>query len=139
MDPRAPQAGGAVPHEDTALYATPPAVPPTEAFWVLVRYVGVPLGEVVLLAPPALGIGRAALNALVLADPEVSREHARLDLAERPGGLEVEIADLGSTNGTFVDGIQIFGTIELTDRQEFTCGKSTFMLLIRKEDSLHLD
>ncbi len=139
MDPRAPQAGGAVPHEDTALYATPPAVPPTEAFWVLVRYVGVPLGEVVLLAPPALGIGRAALNALVLADPEVSREHARLDLAERPGGLEVEIADLGSTNGTFVNGHRLpqgGRPVPLRDGDVLRVGGHAFKL--RRMDALEL-
>ena len=56
-----------------------------------------------------------------------------------PGAETWLVEDLGSTNGTFVDGVQIFGTIQLTDRQEFTCGKSTFMLLIRKEDSLNLD
>lgn len=73
---------------------------------------------------------------VVTRDPETSRRHATLDI--RTDGT-VWLTDLGSTNGTFVDGIRIFGTIQLTDRQEFTCGKSTFMLLIRKEDSLHLD
>lgn len=73
---------------------------------------------------------------IITRDPETSRRHAHIDI--HTDGT-VWLTDLGSTNGTFVDGIQIFGTIELTDRQEFTCGKSTFMLLIRKEDSLHLD
>jgi predicted Zn finger-like uncharacterized protein len=74
---------------------------------------------------------------VITRDPETSRRHANLDI--HSDGT-VWLTDLGSTNGTFVDGVQIFGTIELADRQEFTCGKSTFMLLIRKEDSsLHLD
>jgi predicted Zn finger-like uncharacterized protein len=73
---------------------------------------------------------------VVTKDPETSRRHATLDI--HTDGT-VWLTDLGSTNGTFVDGIQIFGMIQLVDRQEFTCGKSTFMLLIRKEDSLNLD
>ena len=73
---------------------------------------------------------------VVTRDPETSRRHAILDI--HTDGT-VWLTDLGSTNGTFVDGIQIFGTIQLVDRQEFTCGKSTFMLLVRKEDSLHMD
>jgi predicted Zn finger-like uncharacterized protein len=73
---------------------------------------------------------------IVTKDPETSRRHATLDI--HTDGT-VWLTDLGSTNGTFVDGIQIFGMIQLMDRQEFTCGKSTFMLLIRKEDSLNLD
>ena len=73
---------------------------------------------------------------IVTKDPETSRRHATLDI--HTDGT-VWLTDLGSTNGTFVEGIQIFGMIQLVDRQEFTCGKSTFMLLIRKEDSLNMD
>jgi len=73
---------------------------------------------------------------IVTKDPETSRRHATVDI--HTDGT-VWLTDLGSTNGTFVDGVQIFGTIQIADRQEFTCGKSTFMLLIRKEDSLNLD
>lgn len=64
-------------------------------------------------------------------DPECSRKHCRLDIHANGS---VWLTDLGSTNGTFVDGVQIFGTIQLTDRQEFTCGRSTFMLLVRTDD-----
>lgn len=64
-------------------------------------------------------------------DPECSRRHCRVDI-HTDGS--VWLMDLGSTNGTFVDGVQIFGNIQLTDRQEFTCGRSTFMLLVRTDD-----
>lgn len=64
-------------------------------------------------------------------DPECSRRHCRVEV--HTDGT-VWLMDLGSTNGTFVDGVQIFGTIQLTDRQEFTCGRSTFMLLVRTDD-----
>lgn len=64
-------------------------------------------------------------------DPECSRRHCRIDV-HTDGS--VWLMDLGSTNGTFVDGVQIFGNVQLTDRQEFTCGRSTFMLLVRTDD-----
>lgn len=48
-------------------------------------------------------IGRSAGNDLVLADPEISRRHARL--VRQPGYFAIE--DMGSTNGTFVNGQRI--------------------------------
>ncbi|HNX94117.1 MAG TPA: FHA domain-containing protein [Holophaga sp.] len=73
---------------------------------------------------------------VITKDPETSRRHAMLEI--HSDGT-VWLTDMGSTNGTFVDGVQIFGTLQISNRQEFTCGKSTFMLLIRKEDSLSMD
>ena len=58
-----------------------------------------------------LRIGRAPDNDLVLDDPLVSRYHA--ELRKRPAG-GYEIADLGSQNGTFVNGRRI-ATQPLTD------------------------
>ncbi len=45
-------------------------------------------------------IGRDITNDISLGDPEVSRQHARL--TRTPGGYVLE--DLGSTNGSFVNG-----------------------------------
>lgn len=45
-------------------------------------------------------IGRDVTNEVVVGDAEVSRQHARL--TRTPGGYVLE--DLGSTNGTFVNG-----------------------------------
>jgi len=50
-----------------------------------------------------LTIGSANGNVLLLTDPTVSRFH--LELARTDGG--VSVTDLGSTNGTFVGGVQI--------------------------------
>ncbi|MEO6834342.1 MAG: FhaA domain-containing protein [Candidatus Tumulicola sp.] len=61
---------------------------------------------------PALGvysiegtarIGRGDENGVVLADPSVSRAHAVVEV----GGSEPVVRDLGSTNGTFVNGERI--------------------------------
>jgi len=83
-----------------------------------------------LLTTPQTVIGREEGDILTK-DPECSRRHCRIDV-HRDGS--VWLMDLGSTNGTFVDGVQIFGNVQLIDRQEFTCGRSTFMLLVRSDD-----
>ncbi|MCW2724786.1 MAG: cell division FtsK/SpoIIIE [Frankiales bacterium] len=66
------------------------------------RVVGGPAaGTVHALAPGQVVLGRT--GGIRLDDPDVSRSHCRLDVA--PDGITV--TDLGSTNGTFVDGAQV--------------------------------
>lgn len=48
-------------------------------------------------------IGRGAECGLVLDEPEMSRRHALIEV--RPG--EIFLRDLGSTNGTYVNGVQV--------------------------------
>ena len=55
------------------------------------------------LNKPIVTLGREVGNDIVLEDPQVSRHHARLTLAT--GGYVIE--DLGSTNGTAVNGQRI--------------------------------
>ena len=84
---------------------------------------------------PSLVIGRDQ-GEIITHDPETSRQHASLSIHNDGTAW---LTDLESTNGTFVDGQTIQGTAQLMDRQEFTCGKSTFMLLIRPEDQFSLE
>jgi uncharacterized protein YbaR (Trm112 family) len=65
-------------------------------------------------------------------DPEVSRRHARIEIHSDGTAW---LSDLGSTNGTAVNGQLIDRPTQLFDRQEFSCGRSTFMLLIRAIDT----
>ena len=51
-----------------------------------------------------LGVGRAVDNEIVLDDPSLSRKHARV---RRAGGGRIELEDLGSSNGTFVNGRRV--------------------------------
>jgi serine phosphatase RsbU (regulator of sigma subunit) len=53
----------------------------------------------------ALSIGRSARNDLVIEDPSLSRSHARLEI--RGEGFQLE--DLGSMNGTFINGHPVHG------------------------------
>ncbi len=73
--------------------------------WVLVRYVGHPMGELILLPPDGLTLGRAPENGLCLAEPEVSRHHAELRITADMSA--VELRDLTSTNGVWVNGHRV--------------------------------
>ncbi len=77
-----------------------------------------PLAEVVR-------IGRAGDNDVVLADLGVSRRHA--ELRRSPGG-EYEIADLGSSNGTFLNG-QPVTTAAVTEADVVGIGAASFRLV----------
>jgi hypothetical protein len=60
------------------------------------------------LTPPGLVIGRGAEADLRINDPGVSRRHAEFRVTGgRGGATEVSVADLGSTNGTLVDGQRV--------------------------------
>ena len=57
--------------------------------------------------------------------PMISWHHARLE--KTPRGIEIE--DLGSRNGTFVDGQRISGRVKLTTGSEIGLGSFRFRLL----------
>ena len=59
---------------------------------------------------PMVNIGRADYNDLVIADPSVSTTHAKL---QRKDDVWV-LTDLGSTNGTYVEGEPVTGETALT-------------------------
>jgi serine phosphatase RsbU (regulator of sigma subunit) len=61
------------------------------------------------LGPEPLVIGRAPPANLVLPDQQVSRSHCRIGVVLN----EAVVLDLGSTNGTFVDGNRVSGSVPL--------------------------
>ncbi len=72
----------------------------TEQEYQLVVRKGPRVGEVFHLDARLLIVGRDPMSDIVINDPEISRQHVRLSQTE--SGFQLE--DLGSTNGTFVDG-----------------------------------
>lgn len=78
-----------------------PAGPPALAKFVVRS--GSRKGERVLVKVPIVNIGRADYNDIILDDESVSSQHAKLTRRE---GLWI-LVDLGSTNGTMVDGERI--------------------------------
>ena len=59
------------------------------------------------LAPPGLVIGRGAESDLRINDPGVSRRHAEIRVAGGKDQPSVTVVDLGSTNGTLVNGHRV--------------------------------
>ncbi len=68
-------------------------------------------------------IGRAVLNTLVLESAKVSRLHALVH-SERAGAFW--LVDLGSSNGTFLNGRRIYEPTRLQDHDQITIAGNTF-------------
>lgn len=82
-------------------------------------------GHVYSLTGSAMTIGRDPLADIVIDDPEISRQHARLTLTD--SGYQVQ--DLGSTNGTYVDGKRLAGeAVNLRNSQILMTGSNVTMV-----------
>jgi len=75
-------------------------------------------------AGESLTVGRQDGNDVLLRAPSVSRHHCRLVRTAR--GVELE--DLGSTGGVFVDGTRIGGRVPLLPGQPVGVGPYTLVL-----------
>ena len=75
-------------------------------------------GRVVELTAARLTIGRVAGNDLHLDDQKVSRHHAVIEVHERQAVLR----DLGSRNGTYVDGVRLSGAHVLSGGERLRFG-----------------
>jgi hypothetical protein len=75
-------------------------------------------GQTFTLDQDLLMLGRDQGNHIVISDPQVSRRHARI---MRQGDLVV-IEDVGSTNGTFVNGMRLTGPHTLVDGDLISLG-----------------
>ncbi|WP_063049803.1 FHA domain-containing protein [Nocardia arthritidis] len=80
---------------------------------------------VVRITEPTLRIGRAADNDIVTPDLMVSRHHAELRTI---GVGKYQIVDLGSHNGTYVNGSRV-ETADLADFDSIGLGHTTFRLV----------
>ncbi|MFB4303992.1 FHA domain-containing protein [Actinomadura sp. NTSP31] len=81
--------------------------------------------QIIRVAPRTLRIGRAADNDIVVADLVVSRHHAELRTL---GPGRHQIVDLGSHNGTYVNGNRV-ESAEFTESDLLGVGHATFQLV----------
>jgi pSer/pThr/pTyr-binding forkhead associated (FHA) protein len=85
---------------------------------------GTDAGNVFRIDKPRVTIGRSA--DMTINDTEASRQHAVVEIR----GDIFLVNDLGSTNGTLVDGRKITEPTELQDKSEFQIGGTTIMLIV---------
>jgi len=88
---------------------------------------GKPEGKVIPLAGPKFKIGRGETCHLRPNSELVSREHAEFSISPD----EVSVQDLGSRNGTLVNGKAISGSYTLRDNDLVTVGHLTFAVSIQ--------
>ncbi len=82
-----------------------------------------PLGFDLDPARPRFTIGRDPGSDLVIDQPLVSRRHARFERE----GLQLTLYDLGSTNGTYVNGNCIPGHAQIAPGDEIRIGPASFI------------
>jgi hypothetical protein len=83
--------------------------------------------------PPGVVLGRGTDADIQINDPGVSRRHAEIRLMpEGPGGIRVVMVDLGSTNGTLVNGRRT-SEAELVDGSTVRIGNTTMTLRLADE------
>ena len=106
--------------------ARPPAALklPADRNLSLAVIAGPDAGKIFPIEKPRVVIGREGVD-IVLDDPEISRQHAAIEVSDD----RVTVVDLGSSNGTLL-GDEPVGEAELENQAEFTVGGSTLMLIV---------
>ena len=107
-----------------------PAVQP-DAHLLLVHAENAPSQHITLNVLP-LTVGRSAPSEIILEGSTVSRRHCKF---ERQGD-RIVVTDLGSTNGTFVNGDRIETTVALDDGVRITIGAYTLNYHRRSQQEL---
>lgn len=116
-----------VPQPTSARPASPPArpAPPaprrvsvTERPWIEVD------GERYPLLGNLTVLGRDDSADIVLDDPGISRRHCEIRIVDTGDRLDASLRDLGSTNGTFVNGHQVDAS-RITDGDRITVGRTS--------------
>lgn len=90
-------------------------------------------GEVYPLEQEETMVGRDLANDIAISDPEVSRRHARFVMKE---GI-VFVEDLGSTNGTFLNGTRLSSPQPLRPGDSITFGDKIVMVF--EEEGLEME
>ncbi|MFN2385307.1 MAG: SpoIIE family protein phosphatase [Thermoanaerobaculia bacterium] len=85
---------------------------------------------------PITTIGRSSANDLPIADKMLSRQHARII---RDGNGSLSIEDLGSRNGTFVNGERLVSLIPLKSGDRITVGGVTLKVESESTTRVRID
>ena len=80
-------------------------------------------GQTFSLSAPTMFIGRKAGNDVVINDAEVSRRHACISW----DGRQFVLTDMGSANGTFVNGVRLTGPHVLQPGDAIGLGSAVLM------------
>jgi hypothetical protein len=98
---------------------------PANRRYSLAVILGASAGHIYPITKPRIVLGRGAGSDLQLPDSEVSRRHAVLDIR----GDGAVLVDLGSSNGSFVNGVRI-DSAQIASHQEFSLGTTTLMFIV---------
>jgi predicted Zn finger-like uncharacterized protein len=105
-------------------FSTVPSMPENQRLSLAITD-GPDAAKVFRLEKPRVTIGRQNAD-ILLNDREASRQHAALEVRDS----RFFVQDLGSRNGTYVDGQKIDGEFEISDKGEFRVGATTLMLIV---------
>lgn len=98
-----------------------------DRFHCLELTIGDRLEKRFIVSPLGLKIGRSPPADVILADSRVSRAHCMVELADN----ELQVSDLNSTNGTFVDGERVDGSTVLPVGSVLKVGNVSFKHEVR--------
>lgn len=112
-----------------------PAAPSTPTnFYLVIRRRSQFMPEVYLLDSPLVDVGRHLDNAICLTENQVSRFHMRLNRLNESYTLE----DLGSMNGTFVNGVRVEKSVTLASGDYITIGHMVEMWFTHNLETLRM-
>src|SRR5262245_50505311 len=108
-----------------------PAEGPAPPMYLILLRGGTP-GTMLRLSPGGTTLGRSTDNSLQFPENSISRHHAFLGIED--GGV-ARLTDLGSTNGTFVNGHRIgpHGPVVLCDGDRVRLGASVVVKFVRPD------
>ena len=98
----------------------PVAAPPAKKFTLIMGD-----GSRIAMKPGVVSVGRSAESTVPLNDSNVSRRHAELRSRGDGEAMEWVVIDLGSTNGTMLNGVKINGEKKLKHGDTLAFGSST--------------